>query len=147
MPPALEVLTKGPPGKSHQLPSYAWTPYKHFPNPRPQRVIILLYFMDPKTLNFFPLVCVCVCVCVCTRARASAYTHAQSCPTLCDIMNCSLLGSSSMGFPRQECWSGLPFPTSGDLPHPGIEPAFPALAGGFFTTEPPENRFLPFPYL
>ena len=41
----------------------------------------------------------------------------------------------SMGFSRQEYWSGLPFPPPGDLPHPGIEPASfvsPALAGGFF---------------
>ena len=47
----------------------------------------------------------------------------------------------SMGFSRQEYWSGLPFPFSrGDLPDPGIEltfPASPALAGRFFTTEPP----------
>ena len=43
----------------------------------------------------------------------------------------------SMGFPRQERWSGLPFPSPGDLPHPGLELASPALAGGFFTTEPP----------
>ena len=43
----------------------------------------------------------------------------------------------SMGFLRQEFWSGLPFPSPGDLPDPGIEPVFPALAGRFFTTEPP----------
>jgi len=42
-----------------------------------------------------------------------------------------------MGFLRQEYWSGLPFPSPGDLPDPGIKPASPALAGGFFTTEPP----------
>ena len=42
----------------------------------------------------------------------------------------------SMGFPRQEYWSGLPFPSPGDLPNPGIEPSSPALAGGFLTTEP-----------
>jgi len=42
----------------------------------------------------------------------------------------------SIGFPRQEYWSGLPFPSSGDLPKPGIKPMSPALAGGFFTTEP-----------
>ena len=43
----------------------------------------------------------------------------------------------SMRFSRQESWSGLPFPSPGDLPNPGIEPASllsPALAGGFFTT-------------
>ena len=43
----------------------------------------------------------------------------------------------SMGFSNQEYWSGLPFPSPGDLPDPGIKPASlssPALAGGFFTT-------------
>jgi len=43
----------------------------------------------------------------------------------------------SVGFSRQEYWSGLPFPPPGDLPNPGIEPispVSPALAGGFFTT-------------
>ena len=46
----------------------------------------------------------------------------------------------SMGFPRQEYWRGLPFPSPGDLPNPGIEPEFLislALAGGFFTTSAP----------
>ena len=40
----------------------------------------------------------------------------------------------SLGFPRQEYWGGLPFPSPGGLPSPGTEPASPALAGGFFTT-------------
>ena len=40
-----------------------------------------------------------------------------------------------MGFPRQEYWSALPFPSPRDLPDPGFEPMSPALAGGFFTTE------------
>ena len=43
----------------------------------------------------------------------------------------------SMEFSRQEYWSGLPFPGPGDLPHPGIEPASPVLAGGFLATPPP----------
>ena len=43
----------------------------------------------------------------------------------------------SMRFPRQEYWSGLSFLSPGDLPSPGIKPTFPALAGRFFTTEPP----------
>ena len=42
----------------------------------------------------------------------------------------------SMGFSRQEHWSGLSFPSPGDLPDSGIETLSPALAGGFFTTEP-----------
>ena len=47
----------------------------------------------------------------------------------------------SMGFfPRQEQWSGLPFPPLGDLPYPGFEPSSPALAGGFFTADPYEKH-------
>ena len=42
-----------------------------------------------------------------------------------------------MGFPSQEYWSGLPFPSRGDLPYPEIQPEFFALVGGFFATEPP----------
>ena len=42
----------------------------------------------------------------------------------------------SMGFSRQEYWSGLPFPSSGNVPDPGIKPECPVLTGGFFTTEP-----------
>ena len=38
-----------------------------------------------------------------------------------------------MGFSRQECWSGLPFPPPGDLPDPGIEPRFPSLQADAFT--------------
>ena len=45
--------------------------------------------------------------------------------------------SLSMEFSRQEYWSGLPFPSPGDLSDPGIKPASPALAGRFFTTGPP----------
>ena len=42
-----------------------------------------------------------------------------------------------MGFPRQEHWSGLPFPSPEDPPDPEIKPTPPALAGGFFTAETP----------
>ena len=43
----------------------------------------------------------------------------------------------SMGFPRQEYWSGLPFPSPGDLPDPGIEPGSPALKADALPSEPP----------
>ena len=43
----------------------------------------------------------------------------------------------SMGFSRQEYWSGLPFPSAGDLPDPGIEPQSPALQAGSLLSEPP----------
>jgi len=46
-----------------------------------------------------------------------------------------------MGFPRQGYWSGLPFPSPGDLPDPGIEPTSTALAGGFLNTSA-KNRNL-----
>ena len=51
----------------------------------------------------------------------------------------------SMEFSRQEYWSGLPFPSPGDLPNPGIEPASlesPALSGGFFTTSTTWEAYL-----
>ena len=59
------------------------------------------------------------------------YMCTQSCPTLCDTM-----APLSMGFLRQEYWSGLPLPTPGGLPDPRIKPMSPALAGGFFTIMP-----------
>ena len=43
----------------------------------------------------------------------------------------------SMGFSRQECWSGLPFPSPGDLPDPGIEPGSSALQADALPSEPP----------
>ena len=65
---------------------------------------------------------------------------AKSCPTLFDPMECSPLQAPLfMGFPRQECWSGFPFSSPGDLPDPGIKPMSPVLAGEFFTTEPPRK--------
>ena len=45
----------------------------------------------------------------------------------------------SMGFSQKEYWCGLSFPPPGDLPNLGIKPVSPALAGGFFTTEPLEK--------
>ena len=46
----------------------------------------------------------------------------------------------STGFSRQEYWSGLPFPSPGGLPDPGIEPGSPALEADPFTSEPPGKR-------
>ena len=55
--------------------------------------------------------------------------------------DCRLPASSAHGISqaRQEYWSGLPFPSPGDLPNPRIKHKPPALVGGFFTTEPPGN--------
>ena len=76
---------------------------------------------------------VCVCVCVCVFAHA--------CSVVSDSLRSHGLGAClaplSLRLPRQEYWSALPFPSSGDLVDPGIEPrsalqAVSCLAGGFF---------------
>ena len=59
------------------------------------------------------------------------------CPTLETPWSVAHQAPPSMGFPKQEYRSGLPFPPPGDLPDPGIKLTSPSLAGGFFTTEPP----------
>ena len=62
----------------------------------------------------------------------------QPCPTVATAS-----ASLSMGFSRQEFWGGLPFPSPGDLPDPGLKPmsstlqAVSCIANGFFTTETP----------
>ena len=58
-------------------------------------------------------------------------------PILSDPMTVTHQAPLSMGFSRQEYWSGLPCTSRGDLPDPGIKLMSPALTGGFFTTEPP----------
>ena len=76
-------------------------------------------------------VSVCVCVCVCTLSCAWLFTAPWT--VACQAPQAPL----SMGFSRQEYWSGLPFPPPGDLPDPGIEPvslSSPTLTGGSFTT-------------
>ena len=66
----------------------------------------------------------CCLVAHCVQLSATPWTIARQSPL-------------SMGFPRQENWSGLPSLLPGNLPNPGIEPRYPALTGKFFTTEPP----------
>ena len=61
----------------------------------------------------------------------------QSCLTLCGPMDCSLPGSSVI-FPRQEHWSGLPFPSPEDLPDPGIKPSSPTFQADSLPSEPPD---------
>ena len=65
------------------------------------------------------------------------------CLSLCDPVDCKPSRAPlSKEFPSHGYWSGLPFPSPGDLPDPGIEPvslSTPALAGKFFTTEPPRK--------
>ena len=55
-------------------------------------------------------------------------------------MNCSLPGSSVHGILQATYWSGLPFPSPGDLPDPGTEPGSPALQAEALPSEPPEKK-------
>ena len=73
----------------------------------------------------------------CCKLKESESEVAQSCLTLCDPMDCSCWAPPSMRFSRQEYWSGLPFPSPGDLPNPGIKPGSPILQADAFPSEPP----------
>ena len=76
--------------------------------------------------------CVCVCVCVCMLSLSS---HSSLFVTLWTLAHQS---PPSMGFPRQEYWSGLSFPSPGNLPNAGIEPvSVSCIAGRFFIAELP----------
>ena len=74
---------------------------------------------------------------------------AQSCPTLATAWAATCQALLSTGFSRQEYWSGLPFPSPGDLPDPGIQFVSlmsPALASRFFTTGAAwEALLIPYP--
>ena len=82
--------------------------------------------------NWILISAIQVYTCLCVKSL-------QSCLSLCDPMDyIACLVPLSMGFSRQEYWNGLPFPSPGDFPDPGIELTSlmsPALAGGFFITE------------
>ena len=89
-------------------------------------------FLNPLFTSLLPMnhtkdtVCVCVLV-------------TQSCPTLCHSMDCTPLAPLSMGFSRQEYWSGLPCPSPWVLPDPGTEPGSSALQADSLPSKPPRN--------
>ena len=66
---------------------------------------------------------------------------AQSYPTLCNPMDCSLAGPFVHEFSRQEYWSELPFPSQGDLSDPGIKPGSPALQAESLPLELPGKPY------
>ena len=66
---------------------------------------------------------------------------AQLCLTLCDSMDCDQ-APPNIGFFGQEYWSGLPFPSPGGLPNPGIDPASPTLMTDVLLSEPPGTSIL-----
>ena len=83
---------------------------------------VLAFYIFPS----YVFVCVCVCVCALNHVRLFAALWTVACQA-----------SLSAEFSRQEYWSGVPFPSLGDLPDAGSKPlslAFPVVAGRFFTT-------------
>ena len=70
-----------------------------------------------------------------SETESESVSHSASCLILCDPMDCSLT-DSSLGFPRQEYWTGLPFHSTGEDPNPGIEPGFLALQKDSLLSEP-----------
>ena len=120
-----------------QRVGHDWATFTHFTS---NMIFIIKYFRDIKNTidkvckikwkNIYSICLACVhvfsCVQLFVTPRTILYTVRQA--------------PLSMGFSRQEYWSGLPFPTLGDLPDPGMKPVFlvsPKLAGGLFTTESP----------
>ena len=75
----------------------------------------------------------------CKHSDVYYFVVYKSCRTPVNPWTVACQASLSIGFPRQEYWSGLPFLHPGDLSHPGFESISSALAGGSFTTEPPEK--------
>ena len=68
-----------------------------------------------------------------TKIRMSC----SACPILFNLTDCAHQGPLSLGFSRQEHWSGLPVPSPGDLPNPQIKPGPPALLAGSLLSQPP----------
>ena len=88
----------------------------------------LCHFLSPKAPGLDDKFYACVLV-------------KQSCLTLCDPMDCivALQAPLSMEFFRQKYWSGLPFPSPGDLPGPGIKHRSPTLQADSLPSEPPSR--------
>ena len=72
---------------------------------------------------------------VCKRGSGGGGSVAKSCLILANPWTIAHQAPLSMRFSRQEYWSGLPFPSLGDLPNPGIKPRSPALQADSFPTE------------
>ena len=102
------------------------------------RVDWLLLQERRLAVNTTPRQTIWVCL---IMSLSHCYLVAKLCLSFCNPKDCvACQASLSMGFPRQEYWSGLPFLPPGDLPNPGIEftsPVSPALAGGIFILKPP----------
>ena len=118
-------------------------------------MVLDLKIVPVKRVQFFPKVSILI-LCPSVTTHTNTYTHKHTLCIYCVYAHvcvcryCCLVSKScltmtpwsppgplSMAFPRHKYWGGLPFPSPEDLPDPGIEPRSLALAGRFFTAEPP----------
>ncbi|XDC69266.1 hypothetical protein R6Z07F_000439 [Ovis aries] len=90
-------------------------------------------FLEATCQNIWSLCCCCcfqhgtISTLTLTSKRPINVDGTQLLPTLCDPMDCTPPVSPSVGLPRQEYWTELPFPSPGEIPDPGTEPRSPAL--------------------
>ena len=116
-------------GGSCQLQGPLWIPKQVSTHPRPKRSEPLqgiFYIQRSRSNMFFRL-----------GFMFGGGLFTKLCPTLVTPWTIAHQASRSMGFSKQEYWSGLPFPSPGDLPNPGIEPGSPASQSDSLPTEPP----------
>ena len=104
-----------------------------------QRANLLFCFVSREQIFNLPT---CTCVLHIKSSNSSikkvkVKVVSQSCLTLCDPMDCSLPSSSVHGILQTKYWSGLPFPSPGDLSDPRIEPRSPTLQEDALTSHPP----------
>ena len=99
---------------------YHYSVLGHFGHPQKKSTFISSHYSSPLL-----------------SATESESEVAQSCPTLCDPVDCSPPGSSIHVILQARILGGLPFPSQGDLPDPGIEPRSPASQADALTSEPP----------
>ena len=113
--------------------------------------LLCIFFLPKRCVltfknNIVIYMCVCVCVCVCihiyiyiVKVKLKLLSHVRLFATPWTV---AYQAPPSVGFSRQEYWSGLPFPSPGDLPNPGIEPGSPALQADALPSEPPGNLYV-----
>ena len=90
-------------------------------------------------LMFFQICFISFSMSACVKCESKSLSHIWLFATPCSI---ALQAPLSMGFSRQEYWSALPFPSSGDLPNPGIKPGSPALQADSLPSEPPGKLYV-----
>ena len=107
----------------------------------PSLHLVCTFLVTVKGLTFLYLWAIGSCLMGCNylMARVHALNRSVVSNSLWPPWTVAHQAPLSVGFPRQEFWSGLPFPPPGNLPNPGIEPASSALAGRVFTAEPPQK--------